>query len=190
MSTRPPAIICRICSSLTRPCTGPTRPAANCVTGAPNRTDCRTEVAAPYTGPIPLVTHVHGAHVQPHSDGYPEAWWLPGANNIPAGYSLRGSRYGQADSTNAVPGSAFFSYENTQPAATLWYHDHALGMTRLNVYAGPAGFWLVRGGANDTASAGVLPGPAPAPRRRRSELQRRGPRDHPRDPDRDPGPLL
>ena len=60
-----------------------------------------------------------------------------------------------------LPGSAFFTYENTQAAATIWYHDHALGMTRSNVYAGPAGFWLIRGGANDTA-AGVLPGPAPS----------------------------
>jgi len=136
-------------------------PTANCTMMPANRTDCETQIAAPYTGPIPLVTHVHGAHVQPHSDGFPEAWWLPGANNIPAGYSLTGSKFTQADNTNAVPGSAFYSYENSQPASTLWYHDHALGMTRLNVYAGPAGFWLIRGGANDTV-AGVLPGPAPS----------------------------
>jgi len=136
-------------------------PAANCIMDAPNRPDCETAVAAPYTGPVPIVTHLHGAHAQPHSDGYPEAWWLPAAANIPAGYALRGSNYAQADNTNAVPGSAFFDYENTQSAATLWYHDHALGMTRLNVYAGPAGFWLIRGGSHDTA-AGVLPGPAPS----------------------------
>jgi spore coat protein A, manganese oxidase len=144
-------------------------PKSDCVMGAANRTDCETDVAPPYIGPVPLVTHVHGAHVQPHSDGYPEAWWLPAANNIPGGYATQGSRYGQADSTNVVPGSAFFAYENTQPASTIWYHDHALGMTRLNVYAGPAGFWLIRGGANGDAnvtdgvalSPGVLPGPAP-----------------------------
>jgi len=135
-------------------------PKSNCAMGDPNRTDCESTVPTPYTGPVPIVTHVHGAHVQPHSDGYPEAWWLPAANNIPAGYALYGSHYSQADITNAVPGSAYFSYENTQPAATIWYHDHALGMTRLNVYAGPAGFWLIRGGSHDTA-AGVLPGPAP-----------------------------
>lgn len=138
-------------------------PKANCVMMPTNRTDCETAVAAPYTGPVPLVTHVHGAHVQPHSDGYPEAWWLPGApgtKGIPAGYAERGTKYGQGNTTNTVAGSAYFTYENTQPAATIWYHDHALGMTRLNVYAGPAGFWLIRGGANDTA-AGVLPGPAP-----------------------------
>ncbi len=43
-----------------------------------------------YDGPVPIVTHVHGAHVNPESDGYPEAWWLPGANNIPAGYATPG----------------------------------------------------------------------------------------------------
>lgn len=133
---------------------------ANCIMPPFNRTDCETGIPTPYNGPVPMVTHVHGAHVQGHSDGYPEQWWLPAANNIPAGYAKYGSHFEQADNSNTVPGSAFFSYENTQPAATLWYHDHALGMTRLNVYAGPAGFWLVRGGANDTA-AGVLPGPAP-----------------------------
>jgi len=136
-------------------------PKADCSMMPANRTDCETHLAAPYTGPVPFVTHLHGAHVQPHSDGYPEAWWLPAANNIPAGYALRGSNFGQADNSNTVPGSAFFSYENTQAATTLWYHDHALGMTRLNVYAGPAGFWLIRGGSFDTA-AGVLPGPAPS----------------------------
>ena len=52
-------------------------------------------------------------------------------------------------------------YDNDQPAGTLWYHDHTLGMTRVNVYAGPAGFYLLRGGAFDTPP-GALPGPAPA----------------------------
>ena len=146
---------------------------------------------------MPIVTHVHGAHVQPHSDGYPEAWWLPGARTkgIPAGYCRRGSHYGQADNTNTVPGSASIRYENTQAASTIWYHDHALGMTRLNVYAGPAGFWLIRGGAYGDANATVgaaarRPAGSGADRRRRPELQRGGPRDHPRDPDRDPGPVL
>jgi hypothetical protein len=114
-------------------------PKANCAMMPENRTDCETEIAAPYEGPVPLVTHVHGAHVQPESDGYPEAWWLPGApgtKGIPASYAERGIHFGQADNSNAVPGSAYFSYENTQAATTLWYHDHALGMTRLNVYAG------------------------------------------------------
>ncbi len=129
----------------------------------PNMTDCHTLNPASYVGPVPMVTHVHGAHILPNSDGYPEAWWLPGPagkNGIPAGYVEHGSSYTQADNSNSVAGSAYYSYPNDQPATTIWFHDHTLGMTRLNVYAGPAGFWLIRGGVYDTA-AGVLPGPAP-----------------------------
>jgi len=123
--------------------------------------DTRGTDPTPYLGPVPIVTHVHGAHVGPESDGYPEAWWLPNANNIPAGYATEGTRYDQYDPTNTEPGTAVFQYPNDQDAATLWYHDHTLGMTRVNVYAGPAGFYLLRGGPTD-APAGVLPGPAPA----------------------------
>lgn len=123
---------------------------------------------SPYTGPVPLVTHVHGAHTNQESDGYPEAWFLPAANNIPAGYATEGTWYNsfaamasQGYGATWGPGFAVFQYPNDQRATTLWYHDHALGMTRLNVYAGPAGFYLLRGKATD-AEDGVLPGPAPA----------------------------
>ena len=142
-------------------------PATGCRDGS-NRTDCATNDPTQYTGPVPIVTHVHGAHVDPESDGYPEAWWLPAANNIPAGYATHGTLFDDATFVN--PGNlgyADYSYRQDQPATTLWYHDHSLGMTRSNVYAGPAGFWLVRGGANDgaidnvTALPAVLPGPAP-----------------------------
>ncbi len=115
---------------------------------------------APYTGPVPIVTHLHGAHVDPESDGYPEAWWLPAAKNIPAGYATRGTSWDQIAGVLDEPGAATFEYRNDQPAGTLWYHDHTLGMTRVNVYAGPAGFYLLRGGDYDLP-AGVLPGPAP-----------------------------
>lgn len=139
------------------------------------RTDCRPDPSSlvnpalglPYTGPVPMITHVHGAHVNPDSDGYPEAWWLPNATNIPAGFAKRGAQFSQADATNSLPGSAFFSYRNDQAATTIWYHDHTLGMTHNNVYAGPAGFWLIRGTYTDpvtnlkvpdSPTAGVLPG--------------------------------
>ncbi len=118
----------------------------------------------PYQGPVPIVTHVHGAHVTPESDGYPEAWWLPDANNIPAGYATEGSLVNNyATPTNLTPGVASFTYPNDQPSTTLWYHDHSLGITRLNVYAGPAGFWLIRenDGGESGLKNGVLPGPAP-----------------------------
>jgi FtsP/CotA-like multicopper oxidase with cupredoxin domain len=131
----------------------------------------------PYTGPVPIVTHVHGAvGVGDESDGYAEAWYLPAAGNIPAGYATEGTWYnffaGKAAGKFGVawgPGFATFQYPNAQRASTVWYHDHTLGMTRLNVYAGPAGFYLVRGGpAGDGAvidtrfgTPAVLPGPAP-----------------------------
>jgi FtsP/CotA-like multicopper oxidase with cupredoxin domain len=67
--------------------------------------------------------------------------------------------------TNITPGVGNYLYQNDQPSATIWYHDHSLGMTRLNVMAGPAGFWLIRDGVNPTGETGlvngILPGPAP-----------------------------
>jgi len=122
----------------------------------PGPPDTRGSDPAPYTGPVPLVTHVHGAHVKPASDGYPEAWYLPAATNIPDGYFTRGTHYGTV--APAPEGAAVFQYPNDQRATTLWYHDHALGMTRLNVYAGLAGFWLIRGPCESSLK---LPGPAP-----------------------------
>ena len=131
----------------------------------------------PYTGPVPIVTHVHGAvGVGDESDGYAEAWYLPAANNIPDGYATEGTWYdffkakaGASFGATWGPGFATFQYPNHNRASTIWYHDHALGMTRLNVYAGPAGFFIVRGGpAGDRAvldsrfgTTAVLPGPAP-----------------------------
>ncbi len=121
-----------------------------------------------YTGPVPQVTHVHGAHTGDESDGYAEAWYLPAAADIPADYASDGTWYNFFRSkfttkygADWTPGSSTFQYPNDQRATTLWYHDHTLGMTRLNVYAGPAGFYLLRGGPADSVR-GMLPGPAPA----------------------------
>ena len=123
----------------------------------------------PYRGPVPIVTHLHGGHSTEQSDGYPEAWYLPKARNISQRYARVGSKYrefralAQAALGQAwTPGSAVFQYDNDHRARTMWYHDHTLGMTRANVYAGPAGFYLLRGGPDD-AVEGILPGPAPAP---------------------------
>src|SRR6266536_369463 len=135
------------------------------------------ETPGPYTGPVPMVTHVHGAvGVADDSDGYAEAWYLPAAKNIPPGYARDGTwfRFFAAKAAGSYgvgwgPGFATFQYPNENRASTIWYHDHALGMTRLNVYAGPAGFYLIRGGPAGDAAAldsrtglpAVLPGPAP-----------------------------
>ena len=132
-----------------------------------------------YTGPVPMVSHVHGAvGVGDESDGYAEAWYLPTAGNIPPEYATVGTWYdffaGKASASYGAtwgPGFATFQYPNKNRASTIWYHDHTLGMTRLNVYAGPAGFYIIRGGpAGDKAvldtrfkkaTPAVLPGPAP-----------------------------
>jgi len=138
-----------------------------------------TSTPGPYTGPVPMVTHVHGAvGVGDESDGYTEAWYLPDANNMPMGYATEGTWFdffaGKAATNFGEtwgPGFATFQYPNENRASTIWYHDHALGMTRLNVYAGPAGFYIIRGGPSgdkaviDTrfkkATVAILPGPAP-----------------------------
>ena len=75
---------------------------------------------------VRTVTHVHGARVMPDSDGYPDAW------------VTSDGRAGSVRAANPC------HYPNDQAATTLWYHDHALGITRLNVYAGLAGFYLIR----------------------------------------------
>ncbi len=135
--------------------------------GGPGGTDTHGMVQDEYKGPVPMVVHVHGAHTTEDSDGYPEAWYLPAAKDIPAGYATGGTFYEQFKKESRQrlgvtwqPGTAVFQYPNDQRASTLWYHDHSLGMTRVNVYAGPAGFYLIRGGPDDMP-AGKLPGPAP-----------------------------
>jgi FtsP/CotA-like multicopper oxidase with cupredoxin domain len=145
--------------------------------GGPGNTDSRGDSQEPYTGPVPIVTHLHGAvAVGDESDGYAEAWYLPAANDLPADHATTGTWYSFFAAKAAAkygvewgPGFATFHYPNDQRESTLWYHDHTLGMTRLNVYAGPAGFFLVRGGPEGdkavldsrTGATAVLPGPAP-----------------------------
>lgn len=73
---------------------------------------------------VRTAVHLHGGHVPPDTDGGPEAWFAPG---------------------NATT----LRYPNAQHAAPLWYHDHALGITRLNVYAGLAGLYLLRDDVED-----------------------------------------
>ncbi|MBI5623546.1 MAG: multicopper oxidase domain-containing protein [Elusimicrobia bacterium] len=132
--------------------------------GGTTERDMRGTDPTPYKGPVPISVHLHGGHSSEESDGYPTAWFLPAANDIPAGYATVGSLY---DSYKAKfeashpgvtwePGTAVLEYANDQRAATLWYHDHTMGMTRLNVMAGPAGFYLLRGAPGDLAAAGDM----------------------------------
>jgi hypothetical protein len=96
--------------------------------------DSHGTAQAPYTGPVPIVTHLHGGHSSQESDGYAEAWYLPAANNIPPSFAKIGSFYAQfRQEAEALygqqwtPGTAVFQYDNDQAAATMWYHDHTLG---------------------------------------------------------------
>ncbi len=77
--------------------------------------------------PVPIVTHLHGGEVRSDSDGGPDSWFTAGEE-----------KKGPAFSTSRT------NYPNQQEPTTLWYHDHSLGITRLNVYAGLAGFYLLR----------------------------------------------
>ncbi len=95
--------------------------------------------------PVTIVPHLHGGEVQSTSDGHPEAWWTE--------CGMHGMMYGSEVPTDA--NAAVFHYPNGQPATTLWYHDHALGITRINVMSGLAGFYLLRDKAD--AIAPLLP---------------------------------
>ena len=75
----------------------------------------------------PLVMHLHGGHTDYQFDGNPEFFFSPG-------WEIRGPQWVEKK----------YVYLNDQPAGNLWYHDHSLGLTRLNVYAGMAGFYFVR----------------------------------------------
>ena len=85
--------------------------------------------AGPGIPDVRAVVHVHGARVPPEGDGQPEQWFVPGK-------------------------SARYYYPNDQDAATLWYHDHTMGINRLNVFAGLMGVYLIR---DETEEALNLP---------------------------------
>lgn len=81
-----------------------------------------------YDGPVPdvrTVTHFHGLNIEPESDGQAEMWKSP--------TGITGPRF--AKHVHEVP--------NRQPRMTSSYHDHALGISRLNIYAGLVGFYFI-----------------------------------------------
>ncbi len=81
-----------------------------------------------YEGPQPMVPHLHGGENPSFADGDPNSWFTPDEKIVGSSYV-----------TNK------YIYPNNQAATTLWYHDHVLGETRLNVFAGLAGFYFVKG---------------------------------------------
>ncbi len=85
--------------------------------------------------PAPMVPHLHGGENHPQFDGTPLQWFT------------RDGAKGPHYITNT------FTYYNEQRASMVWYHDHALGNTRTNVYAGLAGLYFIRDD-QDTGEAG------------------------------------
>jgi spore coat protein A len=105
----------------------------------------------PFRGPQPAVTHLHGAEAPSAFDGGPDQWWTPGAEGSIADGGARGHR---------GPGFVgnVYQYPNTQEPSTLWFHDHTLGGTRLNVFASLAAFYIIRGNGDDgVPGKGKLP---------------------------------
>lgn len=80
--------------------------------------------------PVPVVTHLHGGETIPKFDGYPNSWFT----------------------FNGITGSSYetnkYLYLNKQQSSNLFYHDHALGITRLNVYAGLVGAYIIKDSNN------------------------------------------
>ncbi|HEX9860806.1 MAG TPA: multicopper oxidase domain-containing protein, partial [Nitrospirota bacterium] len=102
-----------------------------------------------YTGAVPVVPHLHGGEVPPVLDGGPNSW-----------FTSDGLKHGNAyySAPGAAGNEAIYRYPNTQEAGPLWFHDHLLGATRLNVYAGLAGAYVLTDPDQDLPAN--LPGPA------------------------------
>ena len=82
--------------------------------------------------PNRICVHLHGGLVPWTSDGGPFAWFSPTASG-PSFLNGTGN-----------PGEAVYRYPNDQTARLVWYHDHAIGITRLNAYAGIASAYIIR----------------------------------------------
>lgn len=116
--------------------------------------DTSIHLAQPISRPleagfVPIVSHLHGGHNLSAFDGLPEQWFTQNRSG-PGG---TGPREVGPDFVSSTA-----QYLNDQHSATLWYHDHSLGITRLNVYAGLAGFYLVQDSERlELQQQGVLP---------------------------------
>ncbi|MDP8979910.1 MAG: multicopper oxidase domain-containing protein [Acidobacteriota bacterium] len=83
---------------------------------------------------VRTVVHLHGHKVLPPSDGHPDAW-----------FTRDFARTGNPP----FPITRVYHYPNDQRGTMLWYHDHALGSTRLNICAGLAGVYFLRDEVED-----------------------------------------
>lgn len=105
--------------------------------------------------------HLHGGISPWISDGTPHQWITPAGENTayPEGVSVRPVP-DMADSGNPTDGEMTFYYTNQQSARLMFYHDHAWGITRLNVYAGEAAPYIITDATEQALiDAGTIPGP-------------------------------
>ena len=87
--------------------------------------------------------HLHGGTTPWISDGTPHQWTTPAGENTsyPKGVSVQ--NVPDMDGGTEPAGTVTFFYSNQQSARLMFYHDHAYGITRLNVYAGEAAGYLL-----------------------------------------------
>ncbi len=132
-------------------CTPPPAPHAGAINApqvpyVPNAPNCAPENR--------IVVHTHGAHVWDDSDGDPLAWFSNGFAKTGETWKPN-TQHGKTNHPSAV---GTYRYINDQEAGTIWYHDHAMGLTHLNVYAGMAGFFLITdANEKNLQNTGVLP---------------------------------
>ena len=132
---------------ITNPGTGYTSAPTVVISGGGATTDATASLsyiggtAAAYTENRATL-HLHGGVTPWISDGTPDQWTTPATENTP--YPEGVSVQNVPDMPDPGPGSMTFFYTNQQSARLMFYHDHAYGITRLNVYAGEAAGYLVQ----------------------------------------------
>jgi spore coat protein A len=94
-----------------------------------------SDAAQNYEGSIPAVPHLHGGFVPPVLDGGPDAWFTSDG--------LKHGRTFYSRDGNSATNYCIYRYPNDQEPGLIWFHDHTLGATRLNVYCGLAGGYLI-----------------------------------------------
>ena len=97
-----------------------------------------------------IATHLHGGFTPWFSDGTPFQWYTP--------WGMTGPSFMNVPGTNPPTGTATYYYPVEQSARLVWYHDHAIGITRTNAYSGIASaFVLVDDFETGLVNKGLLP---------------------------------
>ncbi|CAI5521936.1 unnamed protein product [Closterium sp. Naga37s-1] len=82
-------------------------------------------IPMPKKGGVPIVPHRHGGETHSTYDGHPQAWF---------------TQFGESGPTFST---RLYHYHNSQRPSIVWYHDHAIAITRINVMAGMAGLYVI-----------------------------------------------